>query len=131
MLATSEDLRHHVEKRVRMIEDERDQLRDKLSTDTEPAVEQIARAEARIDAVVGWLDRLEETVTQDFDAPLLSEMLRQFIERIEVDIERVPQGKRSVNVLRGGRIYFKAESFPAWAIPKAQELASPLQQILC
>lgn len=126
MLSTSEDLRPLVEKRVRTIQDERDTLTDRLAKTTAPASEQIARAEERIDSAIRWLDRLEAIVGTEYDPPVLAEMLGQFIERVDVDIERVPCGKRSSHKLRGGVIYFRAESFPAWAVPVSQELASPL-----
>jgi site-specific DNA recombinase len=132
MLSTSEDLRHLVEKRVRMIQDERDKLVDRLARNTAPAAEQIARAEERIDAVIGWMDRLEELATTNCDPVPLARVLREFIERIDVDIEKVPRGtKLTSSVLRGGQIYFRAESFPAWVVPTSTKLASLPQPTLC
>jgi hypothetical protein len=132
MVATSNDLRHLVEKRVRMIQDERDKLADKLTRNTAPAAEQIARAEERIDAVIGWLDRLEDIAGSNYDPVALARVLREFIERIDVDIEKVPtSGKRTINVLRGGQIYFRSESFPAWVVPKSKELTSLPPRTLC
>jgi site-specific DNA recombinase len=140
MVHTSQDLRHLVEKRVRMIQDERDQLVDKLARDTAPAAEQIARAEERIDAVIGWLDRLEDAVTVGHDPEALARVLREFVERVEVDIERIPTnsgdgksavGKRAANVLRGGRIFFRSEAFPSWVVPKTTDLASPPRPTSC
>lgn len=130
MMATSEDLRPLIEKRVRAMQDERAELADKVSSDTAPAAQQIAQAEQRIDSAIGWLDRLEELTTTDVSPRLLSDLMRQFIERIEVDVDRMPQGKRTVNQLTGGRVFFRADSFPAWAIPSSAELTS-LQEMLC
>lgn len=128
MVATSEDLRPLVEKRVREIQDQIDKLNDSLNATSEPANEQIARAEKRIDSVIGWLAKLEETVDTDFDPVAMGEMLRQFIERVEVQVERTPQGKRTINRFAGGKIFFRAEAFPAWAIPQSNKLASPRER---
>ena len=128
LLATSEDLRPLVEKRVRQIQDEQDALKDRLAKESAPAAEQVARAQDRIDAAIKWLDKLEELVETDYDAPALAEMLRQFIDRVEIDIERIPQGKRALNKMTGGRIYFRSELFPAWTIANTLKLASPLQR---
>jgi hypothetical protein len=115
-----------------MIQDERDKLADKLTRNTAPAAEQIARAEERIDAVIGWLDRLEDIAGSNYDPVALARVLREFIERIDVDIEKVPtSGKRTINVLRGGQIYFRSESFPAWVVPKSKELTSLPPRTLC
>jgi site-specific DNA recombinase len=128
LLATSEDLRPLVEKRVRQMQDDVDKAKDALATTSEPATEQIARAEQRIESAIGWLKRLEDAVDTDFDPVAMAELLRQFVERIDVEIERIPQGKRTSYRLAGGKIYFRAESFPAWAIPGGEKLANPPQR---
>ncbi|MEO9590821.1 recombinase family protein, partial [Rhodopirellula bahusiensis] len=125
MLSTSEDLRPLVENRVRAIQDERDQLADEMTQDLTPATEQLARAEQRVDAAIGWLDRLEEAINTDFDEKALHELLRQFVERVTIDVDRVPQGKRSRCVLLGGSVHLRSESLPNWLIPDSEKSASP------
>jgi len=133
LLATSEDLRPLVEQRVRKIQDERDVVADSVKRDSAPAADQIARAESRIDAAVKWLDRIEAVADTDFDPVAMREMLHQFIEFIEVDVERLPQGKtgtRTLHRIVGGRIHIRAEAFPSWAISSCVDLKQPSERLI-
>jgi len=128
MIATSEDLRPLVEKRVRELQDQRDAIAHKATKRAAPPINQVDRIDAKIDAAMNWLDKLETLVQANYNPEEVKRLLAQLVDRVEVDIDRVPEsetGKRYTSVMTGGRIYFATEKLFGWSIPDFVKLCRP------
>lgn len=110
------DMVRHVTERIRELEDNRDSLRSQMEASNQPAEFQISNVEQRIKAAIGWLEELEKIVDTDYSGPIVNNMLRQFIDKIDVHIERVQwgtTGKRFKCNLVGGTVFFKLNGLPS------------------
>ncbi len=104
------DMVRHVQERIRELEDQRDGLLPQIEAAKQPAEMQITAVEERIKAAIDWLSRLEQLVDTEYDSGLVNAMLRQFIDKVELQIERVQwgkSGKRFKCNLVGGTVFFK------------------------
>tara|TARA_R110002073_G_scaffold20209_5_gene72797 strand:- start:2337 stop:3914 length:1578 start_codon:yes stop_codon:yes gene_type:complete len=110
------DMVRHVAERIRQLEDQRDALVEQLGESEEPADKQVSAMEERIEAATGWLVSLEEVIETKYDGNEVNRMLKQFIDKVDIHIERVqwgPSGKRFRCNLVGGAIYFRTNELPA------------------
>ena len=104
------DMIRHVQERIREIEDQRDSVMAQLDAAGKPVDAQVTAVEERIRAAIDWLGRIEDLAGTDYDGQLVNSMLRQFIDKVELDIERVQwgkSGKRFKCNLTGGTVFFR------------------------
>lgn len=110
LVEVSPDMIEHVEKRIRELEGQRDVLTHSINEDGETPQEQATSIEKRIDAMLDWINRLEQLVESNYDSRAVNHMLSQFVDRVEFDTEKYqwgPSGKRFRTRITGGRIWFK------------------------
>lgn len=110
------DMVRHVSDRIRQLEDQRDSLLPQIEASASPPEKQITAMEQRITSAMGWLKTLEEIAETEYDGKVVNQMLRQFVDRVEVHIDRVQWGKSGKRFrcnLVGGAIYFKTNELPA------------------
>lgn len=104
------DMIRHVQERIRELENQRDGLLLEIGAASKPAESQITAVEERINAAIDWLARLEQLAQTDYDGQLVNSMLRQFIDKIDLNVERQQwgkTGKRFKCKLIGGTVFFK------------------------
>lgn len=110
------DMVRHVTDRIRELEDMRETLLAQLDVMTRPADVQIGAIEERINAATAWLSKLEQLVDTDYSGQAVNTMLRQFIDKVELNIERVQwgkSGKRFKSNLIGGTVFFRLNGLPS------------------
>ncbi|WP_436717443.1 recombinase family protein [Roseiconus lacunae] len=104
------DMIRHVEARIRELEDQQDALAPVLAKAAESPEKVIEDVEERVQAACDWLSQLEQLAETDYHSPSVNEMLRVFVDKVELDMKRVqwgPTGKRYRCHITGGRIYVK------------------------
>jgi len=108
------DMVPKVSKQIREAEEELARLNDKVAEKETPAENQLSLAESRIDAAMGWLERLEEIAETEYDPKLVRDAIQQMVREIKVDMVREPMGKRKHrSKLLGGVIHFRITGMPA------------------
>ncbi|MEO1529008.1 MAG: recombinase family protein [Planctomycetota bacterium] len=108
VIEASADIRPRIEERIRTLEDERLKLLDSRPS-LDSVSDQVQGLKGRIDDAIGWFKSISEAAELDFDRVVMNRSLKQFIDRIEVETERVQvgkSGKRFVSKLLGGSVYF-------------------------
>ncbi|MCC9600759.1 recombinase family protein [Stieleria sp. JC731] len=121
------DMIRHVEARIRELEDQRDALRPILDQATETPEKTIDDIEKRIQTALNWLSDLEAIADTDYDSAILNRTMKAFVDKVELDIERVqwgPTGKRFRCNVTGGRIYLRTSDF---AVFLGDNNSGPLQ----
>ena len=111
LLEVSPDMVRRVEDRIRQLEDQRDEVAMRMTSRKKPAAKLVTDVEKRIGSAWAWLDQMEEIVSVEYDPKLVGMMLRQFIDGVDLQMERVPwgpSGKRFKTEITGGTIYFKS-----------------------
>jgi len=76
----------------------------------------VGAIEERITAATKWLTDLEKLVDTDYSGPVVNKLLRQFVDKVELQIERVQWGKTGKRFkcnLVGGTVFFKLNGLPA------------------
>jgi len=116
LIEVDADMVRHVTERIRELENSRDVLLSQVETMKQPADIQVGAVEQRITAAIDWLAKLEALVDTDYSGPLVNQMLRQFIDKVELVIERVQwgkTGKRHKCKLVGGTVFFRLNGLPS------------------
>lgn len=110
------DMIRHVTERIRELENARDALLSQAQAMKQPADIQVGAVKQRIEAAIDWLAKLEALVDTDYSGPLVNQMLRQFVDKVELVIERVQwgkTGKRHKCKLIGGTVFFRLNGLPS------------------
>ena len=95
---------------VRELRQKRDEFQEQLRFAKTPQKRRLSDQSKRIDAAMKRFSRLRETL-QAADMPRLHGFLQSAVEKVVVDVEKQPNGKRSRYLLRGGEIHLSDNLF--------------------
>ena len=122
LLEIDADMIPHVTASLRRLEVDRDAVRARIDAASKPSDVQANNAEQRIRTALAWLDDIEAITATDYDPGKLNRMLRQFIDKIELELTRTAYGatgNRHKTTITGGRIYLKIHGLSPHAIREA------------
>ncbi|MEM0926437.1 MAG: recombinase family protein [Planctomycetota bacterium] len=111
LIEVSPDMIEHVEEKLRELQSQRDSLQRSLEMASEKPDKVLEGIDQRIEDAFSWLKDLEEIADTDYDGTTVSRMLRQLVDRVELDVVREqwgPTGKRFRCHITGGRIWLKS-----------------------
>ncbi|MEL6104813.1 MAG: recombinase family protein [Planctomycetota bacterium] len=114
LVEVSNDMIEHVERRLRELQDQRDSVARSLAMATSGPEKALDGIERQVEAASAWMSKLEAIADTDYDGNTVNRMLREFIDRVELDMHREqwgPSGKRFRCVINGGRIWLKSSEF--------------------
>lgn len=125
LITIAPDIQPLIEKKIRVWQSERAELADHLAKKDAPPAQQLAVALSRVDAMVGWLGRLDELAdSENYDAVKIARLLPTFVPRVGVSIDpqEIEGSRYKRQTLVGGSVYFSLENFPEWVIPASENL---------